>query len=137
MDAPLIRTLFPVQNVSVCVYSEVTRHKCHAYPVVVELAGISRDTTLMEGETALLTCVGFGQHDIAITWMRNGAAVTNSSLISSYQQDLLVEGITFQQSTLQLCGALMSDSGAYTCVISNGLTTINSAVWLNVTAAGG
>ena len=93
---------------------------------------------MMEGETAVFSCVGYGQHDVQITWWYNGALLTNSSLVYTFQEDLVVEGSAMVTlSTLLVCGGLVANSGAYTCSISNTVTTLNASVWLEVTPATG
>ena len=96
------------------------------------MVAISNDTSLLEGETALLACVGYSEDDVEVTWTRNGATVVNSSLISTYQEETVQGGRVFKQSFLQLCSVEVADSGAYTCVISNGQTSANSSVQLTV-----
>ena len=41
---------------------------------------LSKDLSLNSGETALLSCVGFGEPDVEISWSFNGAPVANTSL---------------------------------------------------------
>ena len=99
----------------------------------MEVVVISNDTTLSEGETALLACVGFGQPDVDITWRFNGETITNTSLITTYEEEVTQGGRVFKQSFLQLCSLALSDAGGYTCVVSNGLTTANATTQLSVT----
>ena len=98
----------------------------------LELAIISNDTSVDAGETAVLICVGYGLPSVDITWSRDGQIVSNSSLVSIYEEDLAQGGRVFKQSFLQLCSLQMSDSGVYTCSVSNGLSSVNSTVELSV-----
>ena len=98
----------------------------------LELAIISNDTSVDAGETAVLICVGFGQPSADITWSRDGQVISNSSLVTIYEEDLAQGGRVFKQSFLQLCSLRMSDSGSYTCTVSNGLSSVNSSVELSV-----
>ena len=100
------------------------------------MVAISNDTSLLEGETALLACVGYSEDDVEVTWTRNGATVVNSSLVSTYQEETVQGGRVFKQSFLQLCSVEVADSGAYTCVISNGQTSDNSSVQLIIHVLG-
>ena len=84
------------------------------------------------GETAVLICVGFGQPRADITWTRDGQEISNTSLVTIYEEDLAQGGRVFKQSFLQLCSLRMSDSGVYTCSVSNGLSSVNSSVELAV-----
>ena len=98
----------------------------------VEVVAISNDTSLLEGETALLACVGYSEDDVEVTWARNGATVVNSSLVFTYQEEAVEGGRVFKQSFLQLCSVEVADSGAYTCVVNNGQISANSSVQLTV-----
>ena len=98
-----------------------------------ELVIISNHTSLPEGETALLACVGYGVPSVDVTWMLNGQAVLNSSLVSITEEDLVRGERTFRQSFLQICSVGMANAGVYTCVVSNGETSVNSTTQLTVT----
>ena len=98
----------------------------------MRLAAISSDTTLSEGETTILACVGYGQLGVQVEWTRNGQPVTNTSLISAYQIDIVQHGLTFSQAFLQLCNVEMSDSGNYTCTVSSGPVSFTSTVQVTV-----
>ena len=80
----------------------------------------------------MLICVGYGQPNVDITWSRDSQVISNSSLLSIYEEDLAQGGRVFKQSFLQLCSLQMSDSGVYTCSVSNGLSSVNSTVELSV-----
>ena len=99
---------------------------------ILELAIISNDTSVDAGESAVLICVGYGQPNVDITWSRDGQVISNSYLVSVYEEDLAQGGRVFKQSFLQLCSLQMSDSGVYTCSVSNGLSSVNSTVELSV-----
>ena len=77
---------------------------------------ITSHTTIFDGDTALLLCVGYGLPDIDFTWAFNGQNITNSSLINIYGDR---EGV-LRKSFIEICGASRSSSGIYTCTISNG-----------------
>ena len=99
---------------------------------IVELVAISNTTTVDAGETTVLICVGYGQPNVDITWSRDGQIISNSSLLSIYEEDLAQGGRVFKQSFLQLCSVQTSDSGNYSCTISNGMTSLSSDVTLSV-----
>ena len=98
----------------------------------LELAVISSHTSVGAGETAILVCVGFGEPDVNITWSRDDQVISNSSLVSIYEEDLTRGDRLFKQSFLQLCSLQMSDSGTYTCTVSNGKASITSTTELSV-----
>lgn len=98
----------------------------------VELRIISNDTSVVEGSTTFLTCVGSGQPDVEITWNNDGKIVINSSLITIYEEDINQGGTQFKLSILQLCSLEIVDSGGYTCIISNGRDSFNITAQLTV-----
>ena len=99
---------------------------------VAELVIISNHTSLTERETALLACVGYGVPSVEITWVYNGQAIMNSSLVSISEEDVVYGERIFRQSFLQLCSVNLRDSGAYTCIVSNGRMTVNASSELSV-----
>ena len=100
----------------------------------VQLIVISNDISLTAGDTALLTCVGYGRPDVQITWSRNGEVVMNSSLITINETDVTRGGRLYKQSYLDLCSVEVSDAGTYTCTVSNGeLLATNASTQLSVT----
>ncbi len=100
---------------------------------MVELVIISNYTSLSEGETALLACVGYGLPSVEISWMRDGQTVMNSSLVSIAEEDVTQGERLFKQSFLQICSVEMADAGEYTCIVSNGEVSVNSSTQLTVT----
>ena len=98
----------------------------------LELVVISNDTSLTVGDTALLTCVGYGQPDVQITWSRNGESIMNASLISINEEEVTQGGRLFKQSFLELCSLQSSDAGDYVCTVSNGAATANATTQLLV-----
>ena len=94
---------------------------------------ISNSTALRTGDTALLTCVGFGP-DVEISWSFNGAPVVNTSLITIYEEDVVQGERIFKQSFLQICSLAEADAGGYTCIASDGFTTANATTQLTVTS---
>lgn len=90
------------------------------------MAAISEFGRFSQGETATLICMGYGRPRADITWVRNGQTISNSSLISISEQEFIQDGLLFKQSFLQLCSVRIRDSGTYTCVVSNGRTSVNA-----------
>lgn len=105
-----------------------------------EVVLISNDTSLVEGETALIACVGYSVSGVDIFWSFNGQTVQNNSLVSIYEEEVQRGSKVFKKSFLQLCGVALSDAGGYTCVVSNNfgeIMTTNFTVQLNVIMAEG
>lgn len=97
---------------------------------------ISENSSIAKGETGLLACVGSGVPTVNITWMHNGQIILNlnSPQISISDEHTFMVGTVFTQSFLQICSVGMEDAGEYTCVVSNGLNSVNSSTQLAVTS---
>lgn len=55
----------------------------------------------------------------------------NASKIFIFEEEFTMEeGSLFKQSTLQICDARLRDSGNYTCIVSNGVNSVNESVEL-------
>ena len=98
-----------------------------------ELIVISDDAFLAAGDTALLLCVGHGQPDVQITWSRNGENITNTSLVTIYEEEVTRGERLFVHSFLELCSVEVSDAGSYICTVSNGQATTIASTQLFVT----
>ncbi len=99
---------------------------------VSELVVISNDTFALVGNSALLACVGFGVPSVEITWSLNGTSIMNSSIVTISEEEFTRGEMVFKQSFLELCSLSISDSGVYTCSVSNGLTMVNDTTQLSV-----
>ena len=84
------------------------------------------------GDTAFLVCVGYGQPSVEISWTLNGEVVMNGSLVTIYEEEVSRGGRLFKQLFLELCSLELSDSGIYTCTVSNGQTVANATTQLSV-----
>ena len=95
----------------------------------------SANTSVAKGDTATLTCVGYVQPNLEITWLFNGAPVEYSSLVVSNMVDVTgtADMVPLRQSFLHICTASVSVSGTYSCVVSNRLTSDEHAMELTVT----
>ena len=96
------------------------------------VAMLSKDLSLNSGETALLSCVGFGEPDVEISWSFNGAPVVNSSLTPIFEENIIQGSRPYKQSFLQLCSVTTSSAGSYTCGASNGQGISNAITQLSV-----
>ena len=84
------------------------------------------------GDTAFLVCVGYGQPNVQISWTLNGEVVLNDSLVTIYEEEVSQGGRLFKQLFLKLCSLKLSDSGIYTCTVSNNQTVANATTQLSV-----
>ena len=76
--------------------------------------------------------MGYGEPRADITWMYNGQAVMNSSLVSITEEEFTEEGLLFKRSSLQICNAKIRNSGNYTCFVSNGLDSVTASTQLTL-----
>jgi hypothetical protein len=97
---------------------------------LAEVVAISTETALDVGETAFLTCVGYGERSTEITWSYDGVALVNTSLLSIYNGNIVKGGRVFKQSFLQICSATPRDAGNYTCILRSGITAVESTTQL-------
>lgn len=96
------------------------------------MAVASSDTTISLGETAVLTCIGYAIPLIEMSWMHNGRTLENSTSVMIMESDILLGGARFRQSVLQICGVGQSESGTYTCFVTNTQIEIDAFIELNV-----
>ena len=97
-----------------------------------ELVAISNSTSIIEGQTALFSCIGWGQSSIQITWAHNEQSVINSTSLSISEEDVVQNERTFMHSVLKVCSVQLDDAGAYSCLVSSGEISVNSSTQLNV-----
>ena len=92
---------------------------------------VSNDTFLKTGDSGILVCVATNEN---ITWSYNGLPLTNTSLVSVYEEDIVEGGRVYKQSFLQLCSLVTANAGGYTCAVTNGLTEDNATIQLIVSS---
>ena len=95
----------------------------------IQLVAISDHVTLSEGETTILTCLGYGQPDVELMWTFNDENITNSSVVTVYEDQ---EGRFIKQLFLEICSVRAADSGIYTCTISNNEASVSAMTQLTV-----
>ena len=95
-----------------------------------EVVAISGETPLAVGDTALLTCLGFGERSAEISWTFNGALLTNTSLVNVYDRDVIKGGRVFKHSFLQICSVTPPDGGNYTCTVRSGISVVDATAQL-------
>ena len=107
-----------------------------------ELVIVPANTTATEGNTLILVCVAYGDPCPDVTWLKDGAVLTNASQTTNDSQvtiftELVTEqGVVFVQSTLEICGLDAEDSGTYYCTATNQLGSETSAFEITVEPAG-
>ena len=100
---------------------------------IFELVLISNNTSLGEGESTVLTCVGYGETDVDISWSRNDQTITNSTFVTVFESYYFQAGKRFKESLLQLCSVEMADAGMYVCEVNVGHQDVMFGVQLQVT----
>ena len=95
------------------------------------------NSTVVEGSTLLLTCVGFGEPTPSVTWSTGGVQLSNNSRITIYEELVTENGVDFVQSILEICSTEEADGGQYSCTVGNALGNASVNFELSVTAAGG
>lgn len=93
---------------------------------------VNNDTSVDAGQTAVLICIGYGEPRTDISWSFNGAVLTNSSLATIYEDNIVSGGRVFKLSYLELCSLVESNAGGYTCTVSNGPGIANATTQLSV-----
>ena len=75
------------------------------------------DTNVLEGNTALFTCVvAFRDYPPEVSWHRNDTGeLYNTSVVSIYTSLIEESGVRFLHSILELCGVEQEDEGLYFC----------------------
>ncbi len=100
------------------------------------MIGVSNSTQANTGDSVGLTCTVFYRRDMNlsnIVWSKDGQQVfSNSSSITLQERDEMEGERFFRHSTLYFCDLVVSDSGNYTCSVSNGTLTKNEHVELSV-----
>ena len=85
-----------------------------------EIVIVPEDTRALEGNTLILTCVGYGEPTPEVTWIRNGTELTNTSRVSIFVDEIEEQGVSFTVATLEICSLdAEEDSGTYYCQASN------------------
>ena len=104
-----------------------------SFTPIAALVGVSSDTTMLEGETGFLFCVGYGVPTATITWTQNGMAVMESSPNVTVTSEVRVAGArSFTVSTLRFCSADVAYAGTYTCEVNTANVTVTSDVQLDI-----
>ena len=89
------------------------------------------------GNTVALTCVGYGDPTVSVTWNMADVQLSNSSGITIYDELVTGNGIILVQSILVICGVEETDSGQYSCIVNNVLGNTSVNFDLSVTPTGG
>ncbi len=71
-----------------------------------------------------------------ITWILNGTSIMNSSIVTISEEEFTRGEMVFKQSFLELCSLSTSDTGVYSCSVSNGVTIVNDTTRLSLNVPG-
>ena len=106
----------------------------HTHTGAPEIVIAPSNTEVLEGNTALFTCVAYGAIPPEIYWYNNYTGlIYNTSRVSYYTNIIEQDGIIFVQSILEICGAEPYDSGLYSCVaITPGVYNSSSSAYFYV-----
>ena len=72
-----------------------------------------------EGNMLILTCVGYGVPSPDMMWLKGSVELSNNSRVSIYSTEVEVGGISFVQSSLEICSTEQTDEGTYSCTATN------------------
>jgi len=95
---------------------------------------VANVTTIDPGGSAVLTCKVSYQRsaNIAITWLKNGQRVNNSGIASTPEEDRVQEQRRVRTSRLLLGDVEASSAGLYFCLVSDGSSSVNKSVQVQV-----
>ena len=93
--------------------------------------------TVDAGSTTMLTCVGFSDPTSPITWSMEGAEVNNGSRINIFEDLVVVNGVNWVLSILEICSVDYFDRGQYSCTIGNAIMNATATFELTVNVEGG
>ena len=86
------------------------------------------------GSTLILTCVGYGDPTVSVSWSMENVQLDNSSQTTIYEEAIIENGLTLVQSVLVICSVDETDSGQYSCTVANALG--NASVDFEVSVTG-
>ena len=95
------------------------------------------NSTVDAGYTTMLTCVGFSDPTSSITWSMEGAEVNNGTRINIYEDLVVVNGVNWVLSILEICSVDYFDRGQYSCTIGNAIMNATATFELSVNVEGG
>lgn len=85
------------------------------------------------GSTIIMTCVGFGEPLIQITWIRGNQIITNDTPdVTIYTSPISYDGVNFTQGVLEICNMTSAYDGEYSCMAYNDEANDTSSSW-NIT----
>lgn len=93
---------------------------------------ISNNTDVLFGETTLLTCIGYAIPMVEVSWMLDGRTITNSTATIITEADFVFSGVVFRQSVLRICSVGPTQSGTYTCAVTNTRIDIDAPIEVSV-----
>ena len=95
---------------------------------------LSNNTQGETGGSALLVCTGHSlpHNSSTVSWIKDSQELSNSSTVTITEEIIVQNNRHLRTSYLIICGLQFSDSGNYTCVVSNGEQENNATTTLSV-----
>ena len=94
-------------------------------------------TSVDAGSSLTLACVAYGDPVPTISWNKGSSELTNSSVITIYQDVLEIRGVAFMRSILEICSVDGDDAGQYSCFSENSVSNDTANFELSVTSVAG
>ena len=101
-----------------CIRSCISPSPIHPLETA-EIVIAHQTSTVLEGNTVLLTCVALGMPNPDVVWQKDGVDLMNSTRNNIYFNQFEVGGVVFVQATLEICSVELGDAGLYSCYASN------------------
>ena len=86
------------------------------------------------GNTINFVCVASGDPNPSISWNRGDTILNNDSRVTTFEDLVTEDGVTFVQSILELCSAEEADAGQYSCFADNTFGSHTASFVLTVNA---
>ena len=94
-------------------------------------------TSVNASSSLTLACVAYGDPVPTISWNKGSSELTNSSVITIYQDVLEIRGVAFMTSILEICSVDGDDGGQYNCFAETSVSNDTANFNLSVTSVAG
>ena len=96
-----------------------------------------QETSVDAGSSLIQACVAYGDPVPTISWNKGSSELTNSSVITIYQDVLEIRGVAFMRSILEICSVDGDDGGQYSCFAETSVSNDTANFELSVTSVAG